>query len=394
MARGQRHRGLQPFCFRARGSPGRSERLKFSMRALRDVEKAVESTTYDNVMVHPTPGGEASQVALCPTSLLVHRVIADRRHNATVASSSSATCTGCSVQRAGSYASLPRPPTSPPGHRSRCRRTARKFRRRSPCSSLPCMSTGAGTRAAARRRPAPRSWRARAPSGIFARARRARACGRRLDVDADAPARALEVRDQRDAARVRHVEVQLSGPPAPAGRAARAGSRPPRARCRASARASTRRPRARRRSGAQRVGAVAARALDLLGRERRPQRGHRPGVARERAPPHLEVPLGRGQRPDRSVAGPGKSLTLNSGSSHAPRPVTGRGALLMAWLLRILALFPLPVLHLLGWWLYLLAFYVVRWRVLARANSTRRSRRRRSSGIRSCAPATGTWARR
>jgi hypothetical protein len=41
----------------------------------------------------------------------------------------------------------------------------------------------------------------------------------------------------------------------------------------------------------------------------------------------------------------------------------------MAWLLRILAVFPLPVLHLLGWWLYLLAFYVVRWRVpLARAN--------------------------
>ena len=41
----------------------------------------------------------------------------------------------------------------------------------------------------------------------------------------------------------------------------------------------------------------------------------------------------------------------------------------MAWLLRILAVFPLWVLHLLGWWLYLLAFYVVRWRVpLARAN--------------------------
>lgn len=41
----------------------------------------------------------------------------------------------------------------------------------------------------------------------------------------------------------------------------------------------------------------------------------------------------------------------------------------MAWLLRILAAFPLPVLHFLGWWLYLLAFYVVRWRVpLARAN--------------------------
>ena len=41
----------------------------------------------------------------------------------------------------------------------------------------------------------------------------------------------------------------------------------------------------------------------------------------------------------------------------------------MAWLLRILAVFPLSVLHLLGWWLYLLAFYVARWRVpLARAN--------------------------
>jgi len=41
----------------------------------------------------------------------------------------------------------------------------------------------------------------------------------------------------------------------------------------------------------------------------------------------------------------------------------------MASLLRILALFPLPVLHLAGWWLYLVAFYVVRWRVdVARAN--------------------------
>lgn len=41
----------------------------------------------------------------------------------------------------------------------------------------------------------------------------------------------------------------------------------------------------------------------------------------------------------------------------------------MAWLLRILAVFPLPVLHSLGWWLYLIAFRVVRWRVaLARAN--------------------------
>ena len=41
----------------------------------------------------------------------------------------------------------------------------------------------------------------------------------------------------------------------------------------------------------------------------------------------------------------------------------------MAWLLRILAVFPLPVLHLLGGWLYLVAFHVVRWRVpLARAN--------------------------
>ena len=41
----------------------------------------------------------------------------------------------------------------------------------------------------------------------------------------------------------------------------------------------------------------------------------------------------------------------------------------MAWLLRILASFPLPVLHFLGEGLFVLAFYVVRWRVaLARAN--------------------------
>ena len=41
----------------------------------------------------------------------------------------------------------------------------------------------------------------------------------------------------------------------------------------------------------------------------------------------------------------------------------------MAWLLRILAVFPLPVLHVLGWWLFVLTFYVVRWRVaLARSN--------------------------
>lgn len=41
----------------------------------------------------------------------------------------------------------------------------------------------------------------------------------------------------------------------------------------------------------------------------------------------------------------------------------------MALLLRILALFPLPALHLLGWILYLGAFYLVRWRVaLARSN--------------------------
>jgi KDO2-lipid IV(A) lauroyltransferase len=41
----------------------------------------------------------------------------------------------------------------------------------------------------------------------------------------------------------------------------------------------------------------------------------------------------------------------------------------MAWLLRILAVFPLPVLHLLGWWVFVVAFYVVRWRVpLARGN--------------------------
>jgi len=41
----------------------------------------------------------------------------------------------------------------------------------------------------------------------------------------------------------------------------------------------------------------------------------------------------------------------------------------MAWLLRILAVFPLPVLHAMGAWLYLVAFHVVRWRVpLARAN--------------------------
>lgn len=41
----------------------------------------------------------------------------------------------------------------------------------------------------------------------------------------------------------------------------------------------------------------------------------------------------------------------------------------MALLLRILAAFPLPVLHALGWWLFVVAFYVVRWRVpLARSN--------------------------
>ena len=41
----------------------------------------------------------------------------------------------------------------------------------------------------------------------------------------------------------------------------------------------------------------------------------------------------------------------------------------MARLLRILAVFPLPVLYAIGWWLYLLAFHVVRWRVdIARGN--------------------------
>jgi len=41
----------------------------------------------------------------------------------------------------------------------------------------------------------------------------------------------------------------------------------------------------------------------------------------------------------------------------------------MTLFLRILAAFPLPVLHLLGWWLFVIAFYVVRWRVpLARGN--------------------------
>lgn len=41
----------------------------------------------------------------------------------------------------------------------------------------------------------------------------------------------------------------------------------------------------------------------------------------------------------------------------------------MTLLLRILAAFPLPVLHWLGWWLFVIAFYVVRWRVpLARGN--------------------------
>ena len=41
----------------------------------------------------------------------------------------------------------------------------------------------------------------------------------------------------------------------------------------------------------------------------------------------------------------------------------------MAWLMRLLAAFPLPVLHFLGWWLFVIAFYVVRWRVpLARSN--------------------------
>jgi KDO2-lipid IV(A) lauroyltransferase len=41
----------------------------------------------------------------------------------------------------------------------------------------------------------------------------------------------------------------------------------------------------------------------------------------------------------------------------------------MAWLLRILAVFPLRVLHAVGTAIYLVAFYVVRWRVpLARAN--------------------------
>ena len=41
----------------------------------------------------------------------------------------------------------------------------------------------------------------------------------------------------------------------------------------------------------------------------------------------------------------------------------------MAWLMRILAAFPLPVLHFLGWWLFVITFYVVRWRVpLARSN--------------------------
>ena len=41
----------------------------------------------------------------------------------------------------------------------------------------------------------------------------------------------------------------------------------------------------------------------------------------------------------------------------------------MTLFLRILAVFPLPVLHALGWWLFVIAFYVVRWRVpLARGN--------------------------
>ena len=41
----------------------------------------------------------------------------------------------------------------------------------------------------------------------------------------------------------------------------------------------------------------------------------------------------------------------------------------MTALLRILAAFPLPVLHYFGWWVFVVAFYVVRWRVpLARAN--------------------------
>ena len=41
----------------------------------------------------------------------------------------------------------------------------------------------------------------------------------------------------------------------------------------------------------------------------------------------------------------------------------------MTLFLRILAAFPLPVLHVLGWWLFVIAFYVVRWRVpLARGN--------------------------
>ncbi len=41
----------------------------------------------------------------------------------------------------------------------------------------------------------------------------------------------------------------------------------------------------------------------------------------------------------------------------------------MTAFLRILAAFPLPVLHYFGWWLYVVAFYVARWRVpLARAN--------------------------
>ena len=41
----------------------------------------------------------------------------------------------------------------------------------------------------------------------------------------------------------------------------------------------------------------------------------------------------------------------------------------MAWVMRILAVFPLPVLHALGWGLYVVVFYLVRWRVaLARDN--------------------------
>ena len=119
---------------------------------------------------------------------------------------------GKQAPAAGSYGGGPSRARQPARARRRACGTAPTARRRSPCSSLPCTSTGAGARAGAHRRRAPRSVACSRGDMNLRDTPSTLTCALAvLDVHADARSRAVTPK-MRDAARVRNVEVEVLRP--------------------------------------------------------------------------------------------------------------------------------------------------------------------------------------